>query len=246
MFPEIPIRVGKLYTVYQWDLLTKLNESLTLSSIFANVKLFEPIGFDSAKLYQYFTDNFSSRLISVEYIDSNDAVTDMSIAVDKMKSIIDINTLSLTYKYDKLIKTLSIEYNPIDNYNMVENGTDLTSKGTTTAEATVSSNSNVTNNYGANTTQSSTAPYDSLDYRPVNKVDNLARTDSAESSGSSTTTSSSTPGDETVTHELTRKGNIGVTTTQQMIQSEREVASFNIIEEYFKDINKYLLISKWR
>lgn len=46
-------------------------------------------------------------------------------------------------------------------------------------------------------------------------------------------------------YELTRSGNIGVTTTQQMIESEREVARFNLLKEFFEELNNYILLSIW-
>lgn len=38
--------------------------------------------------------------------------------------------------------------------------------------------------------------------------------------------------------KLVRKGNIGVMTSQQMIESERELARQNILEEFFREFNK--------
>lgn len=38
--------------------------------------------------------------------------------------------------------------------------------------------------------------------------------------------------------QLIRKGNIGVMTSQQMIESERELARQNILEEFFREFNK--------
>lgn len=46
-------------------------------------------------------------------------------------------------------------------------------------------------------------------------------------------------------YELKRSGNIGVTTSQQMIESEREVARFNLLKEFFEDLNRYLLLATW-
>lgn len=49
-------------------------------------------------------------------------------------------------------------------------------------------------------------------------------------------------GNDTTEHTLTRSGNIGVTTTQQMLESERELARFNIIDEFCKELNKQILL----
>lgn len=52
-------------------------------------------------------------------------------------------------------------------------------------------------------------------------------------------------GDDTTEHSLTRSGNIGVTTSQQMIESERELVKFNVIDEFCKELNKEILLSVW-
>lgn len=43
--------------------------------------------------------------------------------------------------------------------------------------------------------------------------------------------------------ELSRRGNIGVTTSQQMLEQERQVVRFSVIEEFFKDLENQLLLS---
>lgn len=52
-------------------------------------------------------------------------------------------------------------------------------------------------------------------------------------------------GNDTKEHSLTRSGNIGVTTSQQMIESERELVRFNVIDEFCKELNKEILLSVW-
>lgn len=49
-------------------------------------------------------------------------------------------------------------------------------------------------------------------------------------------------GSDRTEHELTRSGNIGVTTTQQMLESERELARFNVIDEFCRELNKEILL----
>ena len=48
--------------------------------------------------------------------------------------------------------------------------------------------------------------------------------------------------DGTEHEEIRRSGNIGVTTTQQMIQSERELRKWNFFENVFKDLDKELAL----
>lgn len=43
--------------------------------------------------------------------------------------------------------------------------------------------------------------------------------------------------------ELTRSGNIGVTTSQQMLESELQLRKYNFYEELFKDVNSIVTLS---
>lgn len=63
--------------------------------------------------------------------------------------------------------------------------------------------------------------------------------DSTTNSGNDTTTNEHT---DTTNHKLKRSGNIGVTTSQQMIQSERELWMWNYFDSVFSDIDTFLTI----
>lgn len=64
-------------------------------------------------------------------------------------------------------------------------------------------------------------------------------------SPSYTDTKSYTNRNDQNVHSLTRRGNIGVTTSQQMIESERQLVRFSLLKEFFEDINKELLLYVW-
>lgn len=100
---------------------------------------------------------------------------------------------SKVYELDKLHATMEVEYDPIQNYSMTEEGTDTTEASSE-----------------GNTTEYSTS-YNSSSENKTGK---------SEAGGSSSTT---------LTHTFTRSGNIGVTTSQQMIESERQVATFDFV-----------------
>lgn len=100
--------------------------------------------------------------------------------------------------YVKIWKTTQYEYNPIENYNMKEGSTD-------TAENTESGDHN-------NLSKFSDTPQGSID-----RLDNYLTT-ATNDTGKSTVKNNG----KTV-HEAHRTGNIGVTTTQQMIEAERKV-----------------------
>ena len=152
--------------------------------------------------------------------------------------------------WTELQKTLEYEYNPIDNYDRTETvtegsertGTETSTKsGTNTGSGTgTTETENSSSSSGTNTGTSSNTAYNSDTFADTAKtVTSGSSTGSDE--GSSTTTSSSTETISeagelqtllTVDRTMTTRthGNIGVTTTQQMIQSQREVVSFNLLD----------------
>ena len=147
-------------------------------------------------------------------------------------------------KYIKLIAPETVEYNPIENYSMTESETgtrtpDLSrsSEGTASQSGTNSE----TNNTSATSTDSNTS-FDSTSF--YNNAKNET-TGNSTASGENSATSSSTvnireTGTEQTEREMTRKGNIGVTTTQQMLEQERAVADFSTVKVFFEDVAKLL------
>lgn len=52
-------------------------------------------------------------------------------------------------------------------------------------------------------------------------------------------------GDKMEVEKLIRQGNIGVTKTTELIEDQRELIKFSIIDEYFNDLNKMILVGNW-
>lgn len=117
--------------------------------------------------------------------------------------------------FDKWIKALEIEYAPLENYNRTE----LFMGGNSHSDSNSSSSSGSSS--GTNETQK--AAYNSSNYEAYEK-DISSGSDSSSLSGSSS-------GSFNEQHTLKAYGNIGVTTSQQMLESELEIAKFNI---YYK------------
>lgn len=107
----------------------------------------------------------------------------------------------------RMIATTQYEYNPIENYAMTEEGTD-------TDETTANSS-------GSGTVQNKQATY-------------LSSGSEYPQNSSTSASSSESTGNATRKHTFKRNGNIGVTTTQQMIEAERKI----IVEplEYLYDV----------
>ena len=141
------------------------------------------------------------------------------------------------YNWKKLYDTTLLEYNPIENYDRMEDWTD-----TDTETGTNSRNNDITNTINQETvhTGSITEQNTAFNSGLADHAKEISDNDNITTGSGSTTENESGTSKRDLTH--TRKGrthgNIGVTTSQQMIQSEREVSLFNIydiIAESFVD-----------
>lgn len=162
------------------------------------------------------------------------------------------------YTYTHLANTLKIEYEPLENYRMTEeentknSGTDTVhmDRGAHTDTTSYGERRGQDVMGGATDTGSSThnvAPFESQSYQNVDKDETSqtygSRTNqhTQNSVSDSMTVGSHVDIDETehghvIDRELTRYGNIGVTTSQQMLESERKVAFFNFMRIVANDI----------
>lgn len=129
--------------------------------------------------------------------------------------------------YKKLYANIQLEtqYNPLENYDMIEEGTYTdNSVSDTTSTNTGKSNSN---------NQTYQHPMDSGNKRPVGDVD---------TSSSDTTTSKGTGKNNTVrTHKLTRHGNIGVMAGQDMQMKSRELI-VNLTARYCDEFKELFML----
>ena len=247
--------------------------------------------------------------------------TDADVIRKRVTNLINVRK----YQYTRLYDTTLLEYNPIENYSMTEEGTDTTSasgtktddlgaysdttSGTDTTTITDSktekigayedsinsttsndisklttTTNNVTTDNGSETHERKVAPFDSDTYseqelntdtfenrRNVTDtetivsphIDTTTKRDTTtggarENSYTTSTTDSLQHGmahnissrsnlytDEssgTTTHKFKRSGNVGVTTSQQMLESERDIAMFNFIGIVAHDIIKSICI----
>lgn len=144
-----------------------------------------------------------------------------------LKSLIATWSNTSQYTWEHLAETLKAEYNPIENYDRSENSTDVINGSMTT---------NVSNNATSNDTgKTQVYGYNDL----TTPADDSA---SASTSASNSTSDSDGTTHTTTSHDSRVHGNIGVTTTQRLLQAEREVAMFNVYDEICRDFMKRFLI----
>ena len=149
-----------------------------------------------------------------------------------MKYIADTLITKYAEKWNRLYLAFSKEYNPINNYDMEQVETPDIEKARTKKESTKITTTN--------SSDSATYGFNSQTAVPVNEGEGetIVEGDADDNIVSDTET-------ETGTRELTRKGNIGVTTTQQMLESEvalREKNSFIDIILHDADVIMCLLV----
>lgn len=122
------------------------------------------------------------------------------------------------------VTALAIEYNPLENYDRYEHWTD--ERDISGSEGGSSSGS--TGGTTGSTTTNKVSAYDA--------GDNLTTHDQSESHGSDSTSnsgeySSEHSTDDDLEHDGRIHGNIGVTTSQQMLLSELDLGYWNIYEK---------------
>ena len=130
-----------------------------------------------------------------------------------------------TRKYEALVT----EYNPLNNYDMTETeNSHIVDDATTGVTGSAANNSTTVNSshnvYGYN---SSTAT--------------PSESDSATTS-QNTDMTTDYDNDRTISRGLKRSGNIGVTTSQQMLQSELELRAYRFFEEVYKDVDRIVAL----
>ena len=229
---------------------------------FENFSVFEATGFeiDDDDLFQIFMDMFGELKIG-KPLPPKDYKVIYNMQVVKLETeqyrweyiyawftskIQEYLAANYTPWKDKVDAFLT-SYNPLNNYDMTElaGGTSLTAR--------------VRSSSGTHKTTSKVAPFDSESFKNESEVVNEQKTLSGTDfdpesaiSGFDDATKSltfddlTTPqGNSTSVSKLTRSGNIGVTTSQQMLEAELEVRKHDLVKEFLNEVAKVCLLSEW-
>lgn len=164
---------------------------------------------------EYFTYYEKNRILNLE----NDNISESMLLVFSESRILGC-LLDNEYKYTTLYNTIIQEYNPIHNY-------DSTSETTSTYGAIENTSHNGEIN-STNTSIDSTTTF--LSNTENEKQKNI------NTSIVSPTTSTTNIGTHTDTISTKTSGNIGVTTTAQLLMGERQLALFSFFKVVFEDI----------
>lgn len=154
-----------------------------------------------------------------------------------MKDLIGVWSVGCQYEWAKLLESMNFEYNPIDNYDRTETRT-LTSQGTGSG----------TDGGSDSLSTSKQHTGQEQDTGKVTAFNSGTLTDKNQSTGTSSATDTETASTQygktkqetfskSDSETIQAHGNIGVTTTMQMIKEQRDIVKFNlydIITEEFK------------
>lgn len=139
---------------------------------------------------------------------------------DFMKDAIGMFSDTWQPTFERWVKALAIEYNPLENYDRKEDWSDTrnaSDSGTSSSSTSGTTSSTTTNRVSA---------YDAGDALTTRDQAQTYGADGSSSSGSSSSSSH-----EGAKHDGRIHGNIGVTTSQMMLLSELDLGYWNVYEK---------------
>lgn len=129
--------------------------------------------------------------------------------------------------FQKWITALDIEYNPLENYDRIEEWTDEGKEDSNTKSKTTTDSNGKSDQNG--NTEDLVSAFDSDNYQESEK--HVIDTDENHEEHIGSDSNIDNSANQSSEHHGRIHGNIGVTTSQQMLQSELDIARFNIINE---------------
>lgn len=197
------------------------------------------VGLSTEQLADAYWTEYSRNMLIQPLTEATEE-TDVPLLAKRIKSVLLLNK----YKYLKWIDTMGYAYNPLWNVDGTESYQYIDKHGIIT---------NTNTPILPSTVENKITTYDSTSYRNDNKqVDTFNGTQAINTEdfgnilgAGASITGPLTPivgGDYSHIEKRIRQGNIGITETTALITHERELVRFNLIQEFFNDINKQILI----
>lgn len=232
---------------------------------FDDVDVFNVTGYDidDEQLFKMFVTRYKNRLIGEaipfigkKYINGlfpSSAAT-ITNRTDQLRYLFNWMYNNITAflsanidNYDRMIKALTADYNPLENYNMLE------------MSGSVSKVSETQSSPGKVTTEVGVFPYNSNTKGLDNSKPESISVTSADTSKAKYTNSDLTmqwasgddfgetpQGNSVAMNKHTRSGNIGVTTSQQMLEQELKVRLDSVVDEFLARAADTCLLAMWK
>ena len=224
------------------------------------------IGVTVKEMSEIYNTYYGRNFIVEPYVEANGWQVSITALNRRILSVYHMNM----QKYKKLIELAGYEYNPLWNVDGTEEFTYLENKGVNDVKTTYDNaartdtkGSTAGNPNDPNVRVQKVTTFDSDTYRNVSAEEehetyvtgahkdevetkithNNALNGNQDYSGGTDTFGNNVVGGDTYhTEKRVRSGNIGVTKTQELIESERLNLRFSILGEFFKDINEQVLV----
>ena len=254
------IKTHKKYITLEMLLIKMIEHDLTIVNPFANLDIFKitdtGYNIDGDNLFQLLTIKYKSRLVGREiphigrkYINHliPNSVEEVASEDDQLNYVWKFfynNLVSFVAankdNYMRIMDALTAEYNPIENYNMIE------------MSGSASKVSDTESNPGTVTTTSKVAPFDDSTH-DLQKTETVAlqstagyRDASQSMQWASGDDFGATPqGNSVAMSKHTRTGNIGVTTSQQMLEQELKLRADSIVDDFLAKAADTCLLTIW-
>lgn len=203
--------------------------------------VYQNVGFTNEEIATIYWAQYRSLFLS-EPLDTTDAST-VGASTAHLGKIIKAILTKNKYKYLKWIDEMGYAYNPLWNVDGVEEYQSIDEHGNVTRTNTPILATQVdlkTNSYDGvlRDTQQTSNTYSGTQSTETETHASII----TDESGIPGVIHNITGGDYTHIEKRLRQGNIGVTKSTELIESERELVRFNLLQEFFNDINKEILI----
>lgn len=254
------IRTKNRYITLENLLIQMIDKGITFVNPFANFDIFKitdsDYNIDGDDLFRLLTMKYKERYVGRELPAIGRKYIDHLIpnSVDTIAN--DVDQINYVYKflynqiiifleenkdnYSRIMAALTAEYNPIENYNMVEYSGSASkvsdtksTPGNITATTKVAPFSDDNQNLSQTITSAlkSTAGYED--------ASQSMRWSDGDAFGATPS------GNSVAMQKHTRMGNIGVTTSQQMLEQELKLRANSIVEEFLMRAADTCLLVEW-
>lgn len=254
------IRTKNRYITLENLLIQMIDKGITFVNPFANFDIFKitdsGYNIDGDDLFRLLTMKYKERYVGREipaigrkYIDHL-----LPNSVDTIEN--DVDQINYVYKflynqiiifleenkdnYSRIMAALTEEYNPLENYNMVEySGSASKVSDTKSTPGTITATTKVAPFTDDNQNLSQTVTSALKSSAGYEDASQSMRWADGDAFGSTPT------GNSVAMQKHTRSGNIGVTTSQQMLEQELKLRADSIVDEFLMRAADTCLLVEW-
>lgn len=254
------IRTKNRYITLENLLIQMIDKGITFVNPFANFDIFKitdsGYNIDGDDLFRLLTMKYKERYVGREipaigrkYIDHL-----LPNSVDTIEN--DVDQINYVYKflynqiiifleenkdnYSRIMAALTEEYNPLENYNMVEySGSASKVSDTKSTPGTITATTKVAPFTDDNQNLSQTVTSALKSSAGYEDASQSMRWADGDAFGATPT------GNSVAMQKHTRSGNIGVTTSQQMLEQELKLRADSIVEEFLMRAADTCLLVEW-